>query len=134
MRTRVARLRRLFGGKPIVATEFGANANGENPTTAPGGYRFQADLLARRARLYRRLGIAGALAWVLRDYAVTPDFRGGTSLAARLPGVHFTAGRNEKGLFRMDGTPKPGAAALRAAATAETPSLRSLRSPRERSR
>ena len=117
VRTRVALLRRLFATKPIVVTEFGANANGENPTASPGGYRYQAMLLARRARLYRRLGIAGALAWVLRDYAVTPDFRGGATLAAHLPGVHLAAGRNEKGLFRMDGTAKPGVAALRAVTT-----------------
>ncbi|MEA2219697.1 MAG: beta-galactosidase, partial [Solirubrobacteraceae bacterium] len=123
VRTMLRRARVALPGKPLVITEFGANANGRNPADRPGGLRYQARLLTRRIGFYaRRAEVAGTLIWVLRDYAVTPGFRGGT-LRGRVPGLALSAPLNEKGLFRYDGSPKPAVAAVaRAYARTAAPS------------
>jgi hypothetical protein len=113
---RVAKLlrtaRAALPGKPLVITEFGANANGRNPTDRPGGYRYQSRLLTRRIAYYaHQAGVAGTLIWALREYAVTPNFRGGT-LRSQVPGVKLSGPFNEKGLFRYDGSAKPAVAAV----------------------
>ncbi len=119
LEARVAKLLRrahaALPGKPLVITEFGANANRRNPTDRPGGYRYQSRLLTRRIGYYaRQKGVAGTLIWVLREYAVTPNFRGGT-LRAQVPGIELSGPLNEKGLFRFDGSAKPAVAAVAAA-------------------
>ncbi len=119
LQARVAKLLRrahaALPGKPLVITEFGANANGQNATDRPGGYRYQSRLLTRRIAYYaRQPGVAGTLVWVLREYAVTPNFRGGT-LRAQVPGLKLGGPLNEKGLFRYDGSAKPAVAAVAAA-------------------
>ena len=116
---RVAKLLRrakaALPGKPLVITEFGANANGRNANDGPGGFRYQSRLLTRRIGYYaRQAGVAGTLIWVLREYAVTPNFRGGT-LRAQVPGLKLSGPFNEKGLFRYDGSAKPSVAAVAAA-------------------
>ena len=109
------RARAALPGKPLVITEFGANANALNNTDHPGGFRYQSRLLSRRIGYYaRRPEVAGTLIWVLREYAVTPNFRGGT-LRAQVPGLKLNAPLNEKGLFRYDGSPKPAVRAVAAA-------------------
>jgi hypothetical protein len=115
VRDRLRRLHAVLRGKPIVITELGANANGRNPTSRPGGLGYQAQLLTHRIGFYaQRPDVSGTLIWVLRDYAVAPDFRGGT-LRGRVPGLKLSAPLNEKGLFRYSGSPKPAVAAVRAA-------------------
>ncbi len=119
LEARVAKLlrraRTFLPGKPLVITEFGANANARNPTDRPGGFRYQSRLLTRRIGYYaRQADVAGALIWVLREYAVTPNFRGGT-LRAQVPGLKLAGPLNEKGLFRYDGSAKPAVAAVAAA-------------------
>ena len=119
LQRRVAKLlrrsRAALPGKPLVITEFGANANDLNNTDHPGGFRYQSRLLTRRIAYYaRRPEVAGTLIWVLREYAVTPNFRGGT-LLARVPGLRLNGPLNEKGLFRYDGSPKPAVRAVAAA-------------------
>ncbi len=112
---RLDRLRTLFPDKAIVVTEFGANGNRQNPTAAPGGFAYQADLLRRRIALYAaRADVAGMLVWTLRDYAVSPGFAGG-SLGRRQPQLKLSGPLSEKGLFRYDGTAKPAVAAVRQA-------------------
>lgn len=108
----VARFARQFPGKLRVITEFGAAAGDRNPGDAPGGYGYQAELIADHARIYRAdPGIGGALVWNLTDFSVPPNWGGGT--AARLyPRLVTTRGRNEKGLFTADGRPKPAAQRL----------------------
>lgn len=118
---RVERLRGLFPGKAIVVTEFGANGNAQNPSTAPGGFAYQADLLRRRIALYAaRPDVAGMLVWTLRDYAVSPGFSGG-SLGRRQPQLKLSGPLSEKGLFRYDGSPKPAVRAVRQAFRAAGP-------------
>jgi len=115
-RERVARLHALFPSKPIVVTELGAVGTRAAPRPAAfGGLRFQADLLARRiAGLHGLPGLSGAIVWNLRDYALRPDFLGGSVLKLR-PGLTITPGLNEKGLLDYAGRPKPALAAVRRA-------------------
>ena len=112
---RIARLRALFADKPLVVTELGAAGSARIAGAAPGGLRFQADLLARRlGGLRDDPGLSGTIVWCLRDYALRPDFRGGSVLARR-PGLTLAPGLNEKGLFDFTGRPKPALAAVRRA-------------------
>jgi len=99
IRTRLAKLRAVFPGKVIVVTEFGAEANGRNKTTSPGGYAFQAHLLDLHLSTYGAIpNLAGALVWNLRDFAVAPTFYGG-SIKAQVPNIKLVRGLNQKGLF-----------------------------------
>jgi hypothetical protein len=112
---RIARLRGLFPGKPLVITELGAAGSDRSVSRAFGGLGFQADLLARRIRTLRDdPALSGAIVWSLRDYALRPDFRGGSVLLRR-PDLKLRPGLNEKGLYDYAGRPKPALAAVRRA-------------------
>ena len=112
---RIAQLRALFPDKPVVVTELGAGGSARAPGAAFGGLRFQAQLLARRIRgLLEEPGVSGIIVWALRDYALRPDFVGG-SIAERRPDLKVTPGLNEKGLYDFAGRPKPALAAVRRA-------------------
>jgi hypothetical protein len=107
IRTRLAKLRAVFPGKVIVVTEFGAEANGRNKTTSPGGYAFQSHLLDLHLSTYAAIpNLAGALVWNLRDFAVAPTFYGG-SIKAQVPGIKLVRGLNQKGLFDVRNDAKP---------------------------
>ena len=104
---RLARLRALFPGKPIVVTELGAAGTARVAGRAFGGLRFQAAVLSRRLRgLRAEPGVHGVIIWNLRDYALRPDFRGGSVVELR-PGLKLTPGLNEKGLYDFSGRRKP---------------------------
>lgn len=110
---RLARLRALFADKPIVVTEIGAAGSRRMEGDAFGGLRHQAAVLARRLRGLRdEPGLSGMIVWNLRDYALRPDFRGGSVLDER-PELDLSPGLNEKGLFDFTGRPKPALAAVR---------------------
>lgn len=110
---RLARLARLFGDKPIVMTELGAAGSARIAGPGFGGLDFQADLLGRRLRELRGAPrLSGTIVWNLRDYALRPDFRGGSVLELR-PGLKLTPGLNEKGLYDFTGKAKPALAAVR---------------------
>jgi hypothetical protein len=80
-----------------------------------GGLRYQAQLLERRIRgLRAEPGVSGILVWTLRDYALRPDFVGG-SIVDRRPGLMLTPGINEKGLYDFANRPKPALAAVKRA-------------------
>ena len=113
IKSRLAALRAIFPDKVIAVTEFGAEANGRNATSAPGGYAFQAHLLDPHLQTYASIpNLAGALIWNLRDFAVAPSFAGG-SIVESVPDIKLIPGLNEKGLHRYDGTPKPAARVVR---------------------
>nr|MBA3746509.1 hypothetical protein [Solirubrobacterales bacterium] len=59
-------------------------------------------------------GVSGVLVWTLRDYALRPDFVGG-SIARRRPELTLAPGLNEKGLYDFDDRPKPALRAVRRA-------------------
>jgi hypothetical protein len=114
-RARLAKLRGLFPSKPIVVTELGAAGSERTADPAFGSVRFQAGLLGRRLReLVGAPGLSGEIVWNLRDYALRPDFRGGSVLELR-PGLKLTPGLNEKGLYDFTGAAKPALAAVREA-------------------
>ena len=119
VRERLERLHELFPGRPVVVTEFGAASNAGNPPQAVGGLDYQASLLRRRIDELARLRVAGMIVWTLRDFALRPDFRGG-SIAKASPGVVLTPGLNEKGLFTYEGRAKPAVAAVREAFAARS--------------
>jgi hypothetical protein len=107
IRTRLAKLRAVFPDKVIAVTEFGAEANGRNKTTSPGGYAFQAHLLDLHLSTYAAIpNLAGALVWNLRDFAVAPTFYGG-SIKTQVPGIKLVRGLNQKGLFDVRNDAKP---------------------------
>jgi hypothetical protein len=107
IRTRLAKIRKVFPGKVIVVTEFGAEANGRNITTSPGGYAFQSHLLDLHLSTYASIpNLAGALVWNLRDFAVAPTFYGG-SIKSQVPNIKLVRGINQKGLFDLRYKAKP---------------------------
>ncbi len=107
IRSRLAEIRRVFPDKVIAVTEFGAEANGRNPTTSPGGYAFQAHLLDLHLSTYAQIpNLAGALVWNLRDFAVAPTFYGG-SIKSQVPNIKLVRGINQKGLFDLRYKAKP---------------------------
>jgi hypothetical protein len=113
-RERIAKLRGLYPGKPLVITELGAAGSPRTADAAFGGTGYQADLLGRRLRELRdEPDLSGTIVWNLRDYALRPDFRGGSVLDLR-PGLKLTPGLNEKGLYDFTGKAKPALAAVRA--------------------
>ncbi|HEU4977591.1 MAG TPA: glycoside hydrolase family 2 TIM barrel-domain containing protein [Solirubrobacteraceae bacterium] len=112
---KVRALQRALPGKVLVISEFGAEANAQNPSGVPGGYAFQSRVLARGIRAYAALpGVDGMLVWVLRDYAVAPTFAGG-SIRRTVASIALVRGTNQKGLFDRYGRPKPAVAVVRAA-------------------
>ena len=107
IRSRLAQIRDVFPNKVIAVTEFGAEANSRNKTTAPGGYAFQAHLLDLHLQTYATIpNLAGALIWNLRDFAVTPSFFGG-SIKRQVPNIILVRGLNQKGLFDVRYKAKP---------------------------
>ena len=97
----------------LAITEFGAEADAANAPTSPGGLSFQADLLARHIRAYTRdPHVTGMLAWSLQDFALRPNFLGG-SVRAYAPQLKLHRGINAKGLFTYDGRPKPSVALVK---------------------
>ncbi len=113
IREHVRLMKRVFPGKALIVTEFGAEANGDNARRKPGGYAFQADLMRRHIDVYRsEPGLSGMLVWNLRDFAVSPAFAGG-SIRRQVPDIRIVRGLNQKGLFFYDGRPKPSAAVVR---------------------
>jgi beta-galactosidase/beta-glucuronidase len=107
MRSRLSAMRRTFAGKVLLISEFGAESNALNRGGQPGGYGFQASLLARHIAVYAAdPGLSGMLIWLLRDYPVIPAFQGG-AIHASLPRLRLIEGLNQKGLFTYAGAAKP---------------------------
>ena len=107
MRARLARMERTFPGRVLLISEFGSESNALNPAGAPGSYAYQSNLLARHIAVYAAdPQLSGMLIWNLRDYALNPDFQGG-SIHSKLPRVRLIEGLNQKGLFTYSGSAKP---------------------------
>jgi beta-glucuronidase len=112
MRKRLSAMERTFAGKVLLISEFGAESNALNRTHAPGGYAFQADLLARHIAVYAKdPKLTGMLIWDLRDYPLIPAYLGG-SIHFKLPHVRLIEGMLQKGLFTYSGARKPAVAVV----------------------
>jgi Glycosyl hydrolases family 2, TIM barrel domain/Glycosyl hydrolases family 2/Glycosyl hydrolases family 2, sugar binding domain len=104
---RLRAMQRTFPGRVLVVSEFGAESNTLNPAGKPGGYAFQATLLARHIDVYRSdPQLSGMFIYLLRDYPLVPTFEGG-SIHAFLPGARLIEGLDQKGLFTYAGQAKP---------------------------
>jgi hypothetical protein len=111
MRARLRAQERTFAGKVLVVSEFGAESNALNPPGAPGSYAYQAKLLAEHIAVYEAdPRLTAMMAWVLRDYPLTPTFSGG-SIHEVLTHLRLIEGLNQKGLFAYGGQAKPGVVA-----------------------
>jgi len=107
IRRRLAAMERTFAGKVLVISEFGAESNALNPAPGPGSYAFQASLLRTHIEAYAAdPRLSAMLVWVLRDYPLTPTFKGG-SISSVLPRLRLIEGLNQKGLYTYAGRPKP---------------------------
>jgi hypothetical protein len=103
---RLQTMQRTFAGKVLLISEFGAESNGLNAGASPGGYAFQASLLARHIRAYAAdAQLSGMFVYLLRDYPLNPRFEGG-SIHGVLPRLRLIEGINQKGLFTYGGRPK----------------------------
>jgi beta-glucuronidase len=101
---------RKFPRQALVVTEFGAEANRAGPASHRGTYAFQQRLLATHLSVFDRTPyLSGALAWVLRDFAVRPGWTGGNPRPR--PPILF------KGLFTRSGAPKPAVSTVRSSFT-----------------
>jgi hypothetical protein len=111
-----AEIKRIYAGKILVLTEFGAEANGENTTTRPGGYGYQSDLLRTTIDTYSGdRAMSGTIIWNLRDFGVAPTFIGGSIRRTYKGTIRLVRGLNQKGLFTYGGRPKPSVAPVKAA-------------------
>jgi hypothetical protein len=118
LRRRLAQVHRVFGGRPLVVTEFGAEGNRLNPSARPGGEAYQARVLERNIRSFNAdRALDGWLVWAIQDFAVIPTFQGG-SIRRTLPGLRLVRGINQKGLFTYEGAAKASVAVVRRVATA----------------
>ncbi|WP_320668895.1 glycoside hydrolase family 2 protein [Patulibacter defluvii] len=110
---------RIYRGKALVVTEFGAEANGENASAKPGGYGYQSNLIKTTIDAYSsNPRIQGTLIWNLRDFGVAPTFLGGSIRNVYKGPLRLVRGLNQKGLFTYDGRPKPSVAVTKAALAA----------------
>jgi hypothetical protein len=109
---RLAAMNATFAGKVQIISEFGAEGNALNRPGRPGSYSFQTRLLTQHIHLYEAdPALSGMLVWVLRDFALTPTYYGGSVLAEDHR-IKLIEGILGKGLFDYAGHPKPAASAV----------------------
>ncbi len=110
--SRLAAMNATFAGKVQLISEFGAEGNALDKPGRPGSYSFQTRLLAQHIHLYEAdPALSGMLVWVLRDFALTPTYYGG-SVLAEAPHIKLIEGILGKGLFDYAGRPKPAERAV----------------------
>ena len=108
---------KLFAGKVLIVSEFGAEANAAQhdrrhpaaTTTSPGCSDLHIKTYAALPKPVRHVGVEHP-----RLRGVARVFAGG-SISRVVPGIHIERGLNTKGLFDYAGKPKPAAAAVRRA-------------------
>ena len=94
------RLRAFYPGKALFVTEFGAEANRRGPAEEKGTFAFQTDFMRFHVRTYdSKPWLGGAIAWILQDFRVRPDWEGGNPKP--------TPPYNAKGLIDENGNRKP---------------------------
>jgi beta-glucuronidase len=94
------RLHGFYPHKALFVTEFGAEANRPGPVTEKGTYAFQDEFMRfHLATFARRPFVSGAIAWILQDFRVRPNWEGGNPK----PESPY----NQKGLVDQNGRRKP---------------------------
>jgi beta-glucuronidase len=95
-------LRRCYPDKAIANTEFGAEANRPGPAEERGTYAFQKEYVDYTLGVYaKKPWISGAIG-MLMAFRCRPGWEGGNP--------HPTPPIHEKGVFDLQGNPKPAAA------------------------
>jgi beta-glucuronidase len=93
-------MREYYPELALFVTEFGAEANRDGDAERKGTYAFQQELLRHHVETYKsRSYLNGAVAWILRDFRVRPDWEGGNPTPA--------PPWNQKGLADALGRKKP---------------------------
>jgi beta-glucuronidase len=93
-------MRAYYSDLALFVTEFGAEANREGDASEKGTYAFQREHIRHHVRTYlRKPFLNGAIAWLLRDFRVRPDWEGGNPK----PQPPW----NQKGLMDQFGRKKP---------------------------
>jgi beta-glucuronidase len=96
----IDQLHDYYPTEALFVTEFGAEANRDGPIDEKGTYAYQQDFMQFHVSTYdTHPHVNGAIAWILRDFRVRPDWDGGNPRPE--PPVNF------KGLVTLDGRPKP---------------------------
>ena len=71
-------MREYYPELALFVTEFGAESNRKGPVERKGTYAFQRELMRHHVRTYiKKRYLNGAIAWILRDFRVRPDWEGG---------------------------------------------------------
>ena len=100
LRQELAAARQRHPEQALVISEFGAEANRRGPVRERGSYAYQQRLLASDLQVFRSTPwLGGAVVWLLRDFTLRTDWRGGNPK----PTPPF----NSKGLVGYDGRRKP---------------------------
>ena len=91
-----------YGKQAILVSEFGAEANRSGPVDERGTYEFQSQFITTQlAQIDATPWLSGAIYWALEDFLVRPGWTGGNPYPS--PPIF------RKGLFDIDGNPKPAA-------------------------
>jgi beta-glucuronidase len=94
------RMHGFYPHKGIFITEFGAEANRGGPVDEKGTFEFQNEFMRfQLATFKKRPFVNGAIAWILQDFRVRPDWEGGNPK----PEPPY----NQKGLVDQNGRRKP---------------------------
>ncbi|MFL5781370.1 MAG: glycoside hydrolase family 2 TIM barrel-domain containing protein [Thermoleophilaceae bacterium] len=97
-------LRKCYPDKAIANTEFGAEANRKGPAEERGTYAFQKNYVNYTLGVYaKKPWISGAIG-MLMAFRCRPNWDGGNPRPT--PPIH------EKGVFDLNGDPKPAAAVM----------------------
>jgi beta-glucuronidase len=100
-------MRECWPDKALAVTEFGAEANREGPAEDRGTYAFQSEINEHFLQTYsERPWLAGAMG-MLQEFRVRPGWSGGNPFPSSPPVTH------QKGVFDLNGNPKPAADVLR---------------------
>ena len=93
-------MRACYGGKALVITEFGAEANRQGPAGEHGTYAFQQDFVRFHLKVFgSKPWLGGAIYWALQEFRVRPGWNGGNPRPT--PPLHT------KGLISFSGALKP---------------------------
>jgi beta-glucuronidase len=104
----LAEIRACYPKQAIIVSEFGAEANRSGPIDERGTYEYQSQYITTQLdELDQEPWLSGAIYWALQDFFVRPGWTGGNPYPSP-PVFH-------KGLFDINGLPKPAAAVVQAA-------------------
>jgi beta-glucuronidase len=104
----LAAVRACYPKQAILVTEFGAEANRDGPVDERGTYEYQSQYItAQLAAFDATPWLSGAIYWSLQDFLVRPGWTGGNPYPTP-PVFH-------KGLFDVNGNPKPAVAVVQSA-------------------